>query len=500
MKHTHTLKAVLFSGLASICSFAVIAETNTDMKDWIGTEESWLEAGKATVDQKVAQKINTKRAKNVILFIGDGMGISTLTAGRILEGQLAGNPGEENYLSFEKFPYSALVKTYNVDSQVADSAGTATAFNTGAKTRLGVINTVPTLDRSHCDDIEHNKLTPIAAYAERAGLSTGVVSTARLTHATPAAVYANSPDRDWEADTDVPAEAKTAGCTDIASQIIETMGGNGLEVALGGGRANFLPKGTMDGKRADGKNIVKDWQSAFAGSAFVTNKAELENIDYTKTQHLLGLFSPSHMDYDDRRSADQPELAEMAESAIKMLSKNENGYFLMVEAGRIDHGHHEGNAHKALYDTVALSKAVRRTLELVDTEETLILVTADHSHTFTIAGYARRGNPIFGLVSPAALPEGELQKALDGKPYTTLGYANGPGAVKGERSELTDAETQNKDFKQQSLMPLHSETHGGEDVGLFAIGPWSHLATGTIEQNVIFHIMDHALDLRNRAK
>ncbi|MEX0297630.1 MAG: alkaline phosphatase [Kordiimonas sp.] len=491
--------AVLATALLAGCSTAVKEPaTSTTRSDVIGTTDSWLAEGSATIQAKLKQKPNKRRAKNVILFVGDGMGISTLTAGRIMEGQMAGHSGEENLLSFEQFPYTALVKTYNVDAQVADSAGTASALNTGTKTRIGSINTAPDHPQAVCKGMMDNAPTPLAHYAEKIGMSTGIVSTARLTHATPAAVYAHSPIRRWESDINLTDEAKENGCIDIASQITAPMGGNGLEVALGGGRANFLPEGS-GGVRKDGKNITELWSEGRANATYVSTAEELANINLDETEHLFGLFNDSHLTFDAMRPEEEPSLAEMTEVAIKSLSKNKKGYYLMVESGRIDHGHHDGNAFSALTETAALSEAVRKALELVDTKDTLILVTADHSHAFTIAGYPRRGNPILGLVIPPESTDNEYKLAEDGKPYTTVGYQNGPGAIKGERKALSQSEVLEPKFKQQSAIPTRGETHGGEDVALFATGPWAHLAKGTIEQNVIFHIMDHALQLRKRA-
>lgn len=510
MKNTSLLKgSAAFALCISLFNLSVNAQESADhlpplTEEMLGTEKSWLEAGEAAIKQRLAQIPNTKRAKNVILFVGDGMGVSTLTAARILEGQLNGKPGEENYLSFEKFPNTALVKTYNVDAQVADSAGTASALNTGVKTRIGVINTGPGNVQRDCATVQHNKLTPLAEYAEKAGMSTGLVSTARITHATPAAVYAVSPSRNWENDTEVPTDA--SNCPDIASQITNALGGNGLEVALGGGRRNFQPKGTGNGRRMDNRDLTKEWQASRKDAAYVSNVSELSALDLSSTSRLLGLFDDSHMDYEfDRAQKEasgtaQPHIADMTETAIKILSQNENGYYLMVEGGRVDHAHHAGNAHRALHDAVALSKAVERAVSMVDTSETLILVTADHSHVFTIAGYPRRGNPIFGLVTPTPLQGDDPILANDDKPYTTLGYHNGSGAIKGERPALTHKEVVAPDYQQQALIPTNSETHGGEDVALFGIGPWSHLVAGTMEQNVVFHIMKHALDFENRPK
>lgn len=163
----------------------------------------------------------------------------------------------------------------------------------------------------------------------------------------------------------------------------------------------------------------------------------------------------------------------------------------MVEGGRIDHAHHDGNARRALEDAIALDEAVRTAVELVDLQDTLVVVTSDHSHAFTISGYPARENPMLGV---AASPVGQPAKAADGKPYTTLGYANGPGAVASlPRPDPSATDTAALDYRQQSLVPLGSETHGGEDVVVRASGPMAHLFGGTIEQHTIFHVMNEAL-------
>src|SRR5690606_13375103 len=148
----------------------------------------------------------------------------------------------------------------------------------------------------------------------------------------------------------------------------------------------------------------------------------------------------SHMRYNADRELDaagEPTLAEMTEKAIKVLQKNPNGFYLMVEAGRIDHAHHAGNAYRALDDTIALSEAVAMAKALTNDEDTLIIVTADHSHVFTIGGYPDRGNPILGKSAVNGVP----QRDALGLPYTTLSYANGPGWTGGfQRKEMLDTE------------------------------------------------------------
>ena len=188
-------------------------------------------------------------ARNVILFIGDGMGVSSVTAIRILDGQRKGMPGEENVLSFERFPQVALAKTYEVNQQVGESSGTATAILTGSKTQAGFIGIGKDAERGNCASARGNHLQTALELAEAAGMSTGVVTTTRLTHATPAAAYAHVPERDWESDRDLTGEARQNGCTDIATQLIEFPYGDGLEVALGGGRIKFLPAGSTDPRR-----------------------------------------------------------------------------------------------------------------------------------------------------------------------------------------------------------------------------------------------------------
>ncbi len=462
------------------------------------------QAVNSNIADRLERQNNKKRAKNVILFVGDGMGVSTVTAGRILEGQLRGESGEENFLSFEKFPHTSLVKTYNTDAQVPDSAGTASALNTGLKTRMGMLGVGPAQTRGICEGADAHHLTNIAEYAEMAGMATGVVSTATLTHATPGAVYSHTADREWEGVSKLSEEAIEHGCKDIAQQLIEFSYGDGIDVALGGGKKFFFPAAeegseNKGGSRTDGRNLAQEWQDSADDAAYVDNRTNLMAIDPAKTNRLLGLFTDSHMTFDAYRTENEPSLSDMTEVAINMLSKNENGFFLMVEAARIDHAHHAGNAYRSLHDVVALSAAVRKATEMVDMEDTLIIVTADHSHVMTMAGYPKRGNPILGLVSAPWQKDGELLLATDDKPYTTIGYMNGRGSVKGERPTLTQEQALDPDHIQQALVPTSSETHGGEDVPLYAQGPWAHLVGGVMEQNLVFDIIEHALALKQRA-
>jgi alkaline phosphatase len=481
--------------------------------------------------QDAASKVVTEsgKAKNVILFVGDGMGISTITAARILAGQLQGEMGEDHQLSFETMPYSGFVKTYNVDAQTPDSAGTMTAMASGVKTDVGVIGIDEAVERGNCASGKGHELVTSLELAEIAGKSTGIVSTARITHATPAATYAKSADRNWEDISDMPA-SESANCEDIASQLVNFeknlearfsgVDVDGIEVVMGGGRRHFLPKdaafnsadavSAVEGDRTDARNLVTEWQTTYPTGTYVMDQTGFDAISDDATK-VFGLFNESHMQYEADRGNDiagEPSLSQMTEKAINVLDNNDKGFFLTVESGRIDHAHHAGNAYNALNDTIELANAVKVAMENTNPEETLIVVTADHSHVFTIAGYPKRGNPILGKVVGVGQTEPSL--AADDMPYTTVGYTNGGGfrdlgnetdadegynfAPVTGRVDLSNVDTTTPGFHQEALVPLSSETHAGEDVGVYATGPGAHLVTGTNEQSFLFHVMDFAAD------
>ncbi len=477
------------------------------------SNDPWFKQGRQAIEAAKAIYPIIRPARNVILFIGDGMGISTQTAARIYEGQLRGRNGEENLLSFEKFPYTALSKTYNTNQQVPDSAGTATAYHAGVKTKAGVIGLNDKAIRGECASSKGNAVTTALELAEMIGMSTGVVTTARITDASAAAAYAHGPERNWESDKELPDEARRNGCIDFARQLVEFPYGDGIEVALGGGRHSFIPKEMADpedknstGHRLDGRNLAEEWRSKYDNTGYVWNTRQFDAIDPTRVDHLLGLFDPSHMEYETDRHTDgagEPSLAEMTRKAIQILSRNPKGFFLFVEGGRIDLAHHAGKARRALVETVAFHNAVQTAVDMTDENNTLIIVSADHSHTLTIAGYPTRGNPILGKVQgndEHGRPENKDTLANDGMPYTTLSYANGPGAWSGKlRPDLSTVDTTHIDYQQQATVPTVDETHAGEDVAIMARGPMAHLVRGVVEDTYIFHLMDEAASLRIRA-
>ncbi len=511
--------------IASLPSHA-LAQSVSDAQ----TSNPWFTSAQQTLQSKLNVQVGSS-AKNVILFVGDGMSITTLTASRIRQGQLNGQSGEEGALSFENFPNTAIVKTYAVDAQTSASAATMTAMMSGVKTNTGLLGVSENAIREECQSMAGNEVVSVVELAELNGLATGIISTARITHATPAAAYAKTIERGWESISSIPDESIAQGCKDIAAQLIEfesSLEGridnsdvDGIDVVMGGGRAYFLPDNAaanspevtsgVEGNRTDGRNLIDEWQALYPQGQYVYDQAGFDQIT-SNTDKLLGLFNSSHMRYEMDRANDvagEPSLSEMTSKAISMLSTNENGFLLVVEGGRIDHGHHAGNAYTALHETIELSDAVQRAFDETNPDETLIMVTADHSHVMTMAGSPKRGNPILGKVVPKGFSN--PSQANDGLPYTTLGYMNGRGfadngdgtnpdlnlsnPINAGRKDLNPFDATRSGFHQETLVPLPAETHAGEDIALHATGPGSSLVRGVIEQNVVFHIINRALGL-----
>ncbi|XP_032336388.1 intestinal-type alkaline phosphatase isoform X1 [Camelus ferus] len=451
------------------------------------------QAAQALDAAKKLQPIQTA-AKNLIIFLGDGMGVSTVTATRILKGQMSGKPGPETPLVMDQFPYLALSKTYNVDKHVPDSAGTATAYLCGVKGNMKTIGVSAAARYNQCNTTRGNEVTSVMNRAKKAGKSVGIVTTTRVQHASPAGTYAHTVNRNWYSDADLSADAKTQGCQDIATQLINNMD---IDVILGGGRKYMFPEGTPDpeypqddsrnGVRKDKRNLVQEWQAKHQGAQYVWNRTALmQASNDSSVTHLMGLFEPADMKYEVQRDfTKDPSLAEMTEAALRLLSRNPRGFYLFVEGGRIDHGHHENVAYRALTEAIEFDNAIDKTSQLTSENDTLTLVTADHSHVFTYGGYPLRGSSVVGLADG---------KASDGKSYTSILYGNGPGyqLSGGARPDVDKSESRDPTYRQQAAVPLSSETHGGEDVAVFARGPQAHLVHGVQEQSFVAHVMAFA--------
>ena len=471
-------------------------------------------------------------ARNVIFFVGDGMGVSTVTAARIF------SVGVDGELVIDQFPSTALSRTSTTDHITPDSAGTMTSMMTGVNTNQGLIGFGPETERNDFNaDGDGAPLWTVLEQAKQRGMQVGVVSTARTTHATPAATYAHVNDRNKE--NDIALQALPADPT------YNTRLADGLDILWGGGRRHFCPSGTNDEEgdgcsRGDGRDLRQEFQAA--GYSYVYNQAGFNALTVNDLPSL-GLFERSHMEYEYDRPGDlgsEPSLSDMTVKAIQLLEQatakksKKKGYFLMVESGRIDHAHHEGNAFRALTETEEFDKAIGAAIDMVDLRRTLIIVTADHSHVFTIAGYPMRpaselpytpgttpagyldnNNPasysgILDVVYDINGSTGDISESSDsnGVPYTILGYHNGPGYRGGPRvdprtdpfpgrSGVAVSGPEDTEYLQETAVPLSSETHAAEEVAIYAIGPQSFQFHGTVPNSFIAKVMRSALQLPN---
>ena len=426
-------------------------------------------------------------AKNVIFFLGDGMGPTTVTAARIYK------YGEAGKLTME-LDHTARIKTFSNDAQTTDSAPSMAAYMTGVKMNNEVISMspdtqaiAPTSGDSNCPATGNG--TPVATLLELAkakGKSVGAVSTARITHATPATTYSHICHRDAENNIAAAAVPGGAGYNGALK--------DGIDVLMGGGKNFFIDK-SAGGKRNDGRDLTAEMRAQ--GYTYVETGSALAALDPSQVNKLFGLFNKDHVNYElDRvkNHVDEPSLAEMTTKAIDVLSRNGNGYFLMVEGGRIDHALHGTNAKRALEDTIAFDDAIKAALAKVDLKNTLVVVTADHDHTMTINGYSKRGNPILDVARN--YNDGKEAKDADGVNYTTLVFGNGPNRPD-VRLPLVSGDTDktqvlHDDYQQETGVRLSSETHGGGDVMLMATGAGSTGFKGTLDNTRVFGLVKDA--------
>jgi len=312
------------------------------------------------------------KAKNVILFIGDGMTLTHRLAARILsKGLVEGRYGGE--LAIDDMPATALVSTSGTGAVVTDSANSMHAYTTGHKSCNNALGVYCARNRNNLD---HPKVETISEFAKRTrGMAVGVVTTTEIEDATPAAMVAHTRSRrDYD---------------DIVKMFFDVQ----PEVILGGGSVTFLPTSVSGGRRTDGENYIDKFKGA--GYTFVSTKTELAAA--ASPSKLLGLFNTGNIDGAlDRfflkkgtvsRFPDQPDLTDQLRVALDILSKHDKGFVLMVESGRIDKYTHSLDWERAVYDTIMLDNAVKMAKDFAaPRNDTLIIVVADHAHPTAVIG------------------------------------------------------------------------------------------------------------------
>lgn len=290
--------------------------------------------------------VNAGTVKNVIFFIGDGCGISIIDVSRTVL------VGKEGYLSFEEAPYIGLQKTYSANTLVTDSAAAGTALATGFKTNNGYLSITP----------DGKPVKTLLEAAKEKGKATGVITTVTITHATPAAFAAHTTSRDELPIADQYAQFKSA------------------DIYMGGGLSYFIPQSSSSAsKRKDERNLVAEFKDA--GYEFVSTPTDLEKST-APLGKLLGLFSNEQIPYyidREYEKASVPTLAQMTEKALEILNRNPNGFFIMIEGGKIDWANHGHDPATAVWEVYEFNEAIKVALDfLKENPDTLIIITADH--------------------------------------------------------------------------------------------------------------------------
>lgn len=314
-------------------------------------------------------------AKNVILFIADGMTVAQLTAARAARGMEQGRP--TNPLTIDSFDTIGIASTSSVDSLMMDSANTASALNTG---HIGSVNATGTYSDTSPDAFDDPRVETFAEMIQRLrGMSVGVVTTADFSDATPAAVWAHGRDR------------SDGSRAEYLVQALEF----GADVYLGGGVRRMLPQSAEGSRRTDDRDLFAEYEAA--GYTVVRSAAELASALDTTPERLLGVFHGSDMNvwldrnvYTDNLGdfTDQPGLVDMTLAALEVLNQNPNGFYLEVEAASVDKQIHPLDQERALSDLIEFDHAIAAAVEWVtaNAPDTLIVVTADHGHGYDVYG------------------------------------------------------------------------------------------------------------------
>jgi len=324
----------------------------------------YANGGQESTSDVVAKEQNSNiSAKNIILLIGDGMSTAQIETADAFLGAQNGKMLEQ--LSFESFPYQGLTTTYANDRFITDSAAAGTAIATGFKTYCGAISV----------NEEHKSLKTILEYAQQEGKSTGIVTTTRVTHATPAVFLSHNKDRD--AENEIALEESTSN----------------VDFLAGGGYRNFVGKNNtnnLKSKRTDNQDLIENMKKA-GYIAFISEDQTSAFNNYVPKQgdKVVGLFGSSHLDYAIDK-ANQPTLAQMTKKGLELLSKDNDGFFMMVEGGRIDHACHANDGTSAIMDTLAFNDAVQEAIDFYNKnpKDTLIIVTGDHETGGLTLGFA----------------------------------------------------------------------------------------------------------------
>lgn len=469
---------------------------------------------KSSVNWNIYQTPEKRQAKNVILFIGDGLSVAHRTGARILSKGITEGKADGR-LAMDDLPNMAFIGTSSTDSIAADSANTMSAYMTGHKSGVNALGVY--VSRAE-NSLNHPKQETLGELIKRTTkMSVGIVSDAELEDATPAAVVSHT--------------RRRADKAEIVGMFYDVK----PDVILGGGSAYFLPSTTPGSKRKDDINYIKRFQQD--GYQLVTDATSLKR-DGAKADKLLGLFHTGNMDdVLDRRFIkndvtkkfpDQPDLTEMTQTALDVLAKNDNGFFLMVESALIDKASHPLDWERAIYNTIMLDQSVAIAKKFAESHpDTMIIVTGDHTHGISIIGTVDDTKPgtdmreKIGVYETAGYPNYQ-DKDGDGYPdkvdvskRLAVFFNNFPDyyetfrpkmegrfvpAIQNEKGEYI-ANAAYKDIPGAVLrtgnLPRSADTgvHSVDDMVVQASGPGSERIRGYMDNTEIFRVITDALSL-----
>lgn len=477
-------------------NFKVLAKANSEQRE---------------VNYKVVTTSkNTKVAKNVILFIGDGMSLQAKQMGRILSKGITEGK-YDGLLEMEKLENIALVTTSGYDSLTTDSANSASAYATGHKS---VVNAMGVYEDSTKDPFDDPKVENVSEILKRTkNMSIGLVTTANITDATPAAMFTHTRRRSEQ--------------NSIAADMLRIQ----PEVILGAGLRHFIPQSEEGSKRKDDRNLIDEYKKVGYSVSF--NKKELET-QAKQSSKLLGLYNMDNMNvYLDRevlknpkvlgKFDQEPNLMQMTKTAIDVLSKNKNGFFLMVEGASIDKQLHKMDWQRATYDTIELDQAVKIAKDFADkNKDTLIIVVADHAHGASITGTyhqkdGKTGREAVRTYANAVFPTFE-DKNKDGFPDNpdaditlAVQYANhpdykahytlqqepiNPTVVDSQGRNVANPKIQGEEYTGNIPYDEDQEVHAADDVVLMADGVGSRYFRGVMDNTEVFFGIMQALGVK----
>ena len=468
----------------------------------------------STVEYEVVlAKPLAKQAKNVILFIGDGMSLPFRTAARIVSRGLSEGK-YQSMLEMDDMDHYAVVTTSGMESIATDSANSASAYATGHKSVVNAMGVYPDNTKDPNDDPRVETMVELVKRTRK--MAVGLVTTTEIQDATPAAMFAHT--------------RRRSEYLAIMDQYLRPS--QSADVIMGGGSASLLPQSTAGSRRNDSRDLFKEFETK--GYHVVTTRTELRAIN--TPDKLLGLFHLGNMNvYLDKavfkkadvlkQFTDQPMLWEMTEKALDILGKHAPGFFLMVEGGLIDKQAHPLDWQRAVWDTIELDKAVgvAKRWTMAHGDNTLIIVVADHAHSLSITGTywegdGKKGREAVRVYGEAKFPDYQdadgdgFPERVDVSRPLAIHWANHPDYYENynvlqeplsptvKEGEKWVANKQRAGELQTGNLPSseNNEVHTVEDVPLTASGPGAEQFRKTMDNTEVFFAIVNALGLDAR--